>query len=89
MEIAQMLDQRRNQHGNLITQSNISQDMKDIIRAANNWNDLQADQKECLEMIVHKTARILAGDPNFTDHWEDIAGYAILVANRLKPIKAA
>ena len=87
MEIAQMLEQRRNQHGDLIIQSGISQNMKDIMRDSWNWDNLQTDQKECLEMVVHKVARILAGDPNFADHWEDVAGYAILVANRLKPVK--
>ena len=34
-------------------------------------------------MIVHKIARILAGDPNHADHWHDIAGYAILVEERI------
>lgn len=84
MEITQILEQRRNQHGDLIAQSEISQCMKDKMRSTANWKDLKADQKECLEMVVHKIARILAGDPNFVDHWDDVAGYAILVANRLK-----
>lgn len=84
MQIAQILEQRLNQHGDLIVQSEISQGMKDSMRSTANWNKLKADQKECLEMVVHKIARILAGDPNFVDHWDDVAGYAILVAKRLK-----
>jgi hypothetical protein len=35
-------------------------------------------------MICHKMARIMNGDPNYVDSWADIAGYATLVANRLK-----
>jgi len=31
-----------------------------------------------LEMISLKLARIICGDPNFADHWDDIAGYAEL-----------
>lgn len=31
-----------------------------------------------LEMICLKLARIVCGDPNFADHWDDIAGYAML-----------
>lgn len=31
-----------------------------------------------LEMILLKIARIVCGDPNFADHWDDIAGYAML-----------
>jgi len=45
---------------------------------------LNNDQREALEMIAHKIARILNGDPNYADNWIDIAGYATLVANRLE-----
>ena len=31
--------------------------------------------------------RILAGDPNFHDHWLDISGYAKLVADRLEGVE--
>ena len=41
-----------------------------------NKGPLSDTQKESLEMIVHKIGRILAGDPSFQDHWDDIAGYA-------------
>lgn len=39
---------------------------------------LTAQQKESLEMILHKCGRILSGDASFDDHWADIAGYAKL-----------
>jgi hypothetical protein len=41
------------------------------------------DQWEALEMIVHKMARIVNGNPDVVDHWVDIAGYATLIADRL------
>lgn len=85
--IAQILEQRKNQHGDLLTQSTVSQGLKDAMRNNPKWIELKPDQKESLEMIVHKIARILAGDPNFVDHWDDISGYSILVANRLKELK--
>lgn len=34
-------------------------------------------------MICHKLARIVNGDPGYSDSWRDIAGYAMLVSNRL------
>lgn len=37
-----------------------------------------------LQMISNKLSRIATGDPNEVDHWEDIAGYATLVARELK-----
>jgi hypothetical protein len=42
------------------------------------------DQWEALEMIVHKIGRIVNGNPDKVDHWDDIAGYATLVSDRLK-----
>ena len=42
------------------------------------------DQWEALEMIVHKMARIVNGNPDNADSWLDIAGYAMLVADRLE-----
>jgi hypothetical protein len=39
---------------------------------------LKPEHAESLEMIAHKIGRILAGNENFHDHWDDIAGYAKL-----------
>ena len=46
--------------------------------------NLKSYQRESLDMIVHKIARILNGDPNHVDSWHDIAGYATLVELELK-----
>ena len=48
------------------------------------WSALAPHQKESLEMIQHKIARILNGDPNYSDSWHDISGYATLVENMLE-----
>ena len=45
---------------------------------------LADDQQEALDMIFHKIARIINGDPDYADSWIDIAGYAKLVADRLE-----
>lgn len=39
---------------------------------------------ESLNMIIRKVARITTGDPNFVDHWLDIAGYATRMAEHLQ-----
>jgi hypothetical protein len=44
---------------------------------------MPAHQKESLEMIASKIARIVCGDSNHHDSWHDIGGYAKLVADRL------
>ena len=41
-------------------------------------NLMSTRQREALGQITFKIARILSGDPNHPDHWDDIAGYALL-----------
>ena len=47
------------------------------------WPVLSDVQKQALEVIADKIARILSGDPNYDDNWHDIQGYAKLVEDRL------
>jgi len=55
------------------------------MRACPKWKmELLPDHKEALEMIQHKIARILNGDPNYADSWQDIAGYAQLIVKRIE-----
>jgi hypothetical protein len=53
------------------------------MRCAPGWAKLPAEMKEALDMIQHKAARILTGDPRHLDHWVDIGGYAARVAEAL------
>lgn len=53
------------------------------------WQGLKPDQREALEMIAHKVARILNGDPDYPDSWRDIEGYSKLVADRLEAEQSA
>lgn len=84
MSIEQTLEERRKTHGEFETHARISQSLKDIMRMQDGWSELKSDQCESLEMIVHKIARILNGNPDTHDHWHDIAGYATLVADRIR-----
>jgi hypothetical protein len=44
-------------------------------------------QKESLHMIAHKIGRIMTGNPDHLDHYQDIEGYSRLISQRLeKPI---
>lgn len=85
VDVSRMLNDREGCYGtfsgNAAYAQNIKRAMKRIDRAK--WESLSDDQREALDMIAHKIARILNGDPNYQDNWIDIAGYAQLVANRL------
>lgn len=79
-DIQKILNEREKTHGDYGDHSIITQDLKRIIKVHN--GELVDHQKETLDMIAHKIGRILAGDPDFRDHWADIAGYATLSADR-------
>lgn len=55
--------------------------LMEICRAQPNWASLNDSQKETVYMTQHKLARILTGNPNVPDHWQDIAGYNTLIVN--------
>jgi hypothetical protein len=59
------------------------------MRQSSGWDHLGNEHAEALEMIAMKIARILSGNPNFSDHWEDIEGYARLVSNELERERVA
>ena len=81
--ITQTLTERGTRYGKFKDHAAISQALKEIMRMTSGWDRLAVDQIESLEMVAHKIARILNGDPNYADSWVDIAGYSKLIADRL------
>ena len=65
-------------HGDYKNTANISQALKGVMATGKNWDALKDTQREALELIAMKIGRILSGDQNFRDHWDDIEGYAEL-----------
>lgn len=82
-DIDKTLAERGSRYGSFVGHAKITQSIKDAMKKSNNWDNLEPDQKECLEMIAHKVGRILNGDSNYHDSWHDIVGYTKLVADRL------
>jgi hypothetical protein len=79
-----LLAAREHTHGNFDTTALITQRLKGVARNTPNWGPRLTDvQREALEGVFTKIARILSGDPNHKDHWSDIAGGAHLVEERL------
>jgi hypothetical protein len=76
-----LLQERAKTHGDFTRHAEITQKLK-LVFFDNKEPTLTYAQCEAVDMIFHKLGRIGAGDPNFRDHWDDIAGYARLVAER-------
>ena len=89
INVNEMLAGREARYGTFSGHAAIAQRLKGTMVTQPKWLHLDADQREALEMIQHKVARILNGDPNYADSWVDIAGYATLVANRLEKVENA
>ena len=87
--INEILNERGARYGTFKGQAEISQTMKMLVDryVHDRERHLSHDQAEALQMIIHKIARIINGDPNYIDSWVDIAGYATLVADRLNGVE--
>lgn len=77
------VEERGNRYGAFKDGADIMQELKGVMRSTRNWSNLTPSQREALEMIQHKVGRILNGDPNYTDSWHDIQGYARLIEEEL------
>ena len=82
-EIAETLAERGSRYGSFVGHAKITQAIKSAMIDSPNWDSLDDDMREALEMIAHKVGRILNGDPAYHDSWHDIIGYTKLVADRL------
>lgn len=80
----EIIAERAKTHGDYSTTASIAQSLKRQMRAAVGWHSLSDVQKESLEMVAVKVARILSGDASEPDHFRDIAGYAQLVVADLE-----
>lgn len=86
MDINETLNERGSRYGKFTGHAEITQGLKDQMRASPNWGILSDDMKEALEMVAHKIGRILNGDPTYVDSWHDIVGYVKLVEDRLNGV---
>jgi len=76
--ITETLEKRGAEYGDYSELSGTAQVLKQFMREQKGWKKLTPSQRESLDLITTKMARILCGNPNNKDSWVDIAGYAEL-----------
>ena len=83
-----ILGQRAKTYGTFKDNARVAQGIKRVMaeHAREKDRTFADDQWEALEMIASKISRIVNGDADHVDQWDDIAGYATLVADRLRGI---
>lgn len=80
-----LLDERQKTHGSYAAHARITQELKRVLQAGYPLAGKSDEHREALDMILHKIGRIVAGNANFQDHWDDIAGYAKLASKACLP----
>lgn len=73
-----ILAEREATHGDFSETAEFAQNIKGIFRIAPAFEKLPARQREALDLIATKLARVLVGNNMEPDHWRDLAGYAKL-----------
>ena len=80
MTTTELLSQRQDTHGDFNEVARIAQQFRKMMRVEFGWEHMNDAQREALDSMASKFGRIASGDPNFRDHWDDIAGYATLAS---------
>ena len=83
MSINETLEQRGSRYGKFKDVAATTYALQEILRNAKNHEHMTDDQVIALDMICNKMARIVNGDPSYSDNWHDISGYATLVEQEL------
>jgi hypothetical protein len=79
-----LLVARQSTHGEFSHNASISQGIKDILRHATGWKQLEMIEREAMDQIALKFSRIASGKSMSREHWEDCVGYAQLVLEKCK-----
>ena len=79
MSINKTLEQRGSRYGKFKDVAATTYALQEILREASNHGHMTDAQVIALDMICNKMARIVNGDPSYSDNWHDISGYATLV----------
>ena len=72
-----LLEERQKTHGSFRMNAEIAHQIKGVFDN-HGYGTANIIQREALDMMAMKLARILSGQANFKDHWDDLAGYAKL-----------
>lgn len=74
-----VLEERQKTHGNFQDHALLATMLKEACHNFHGWEQLPPVYKEGIDMICHKLARIVNGNPLHLDHVVDIQGYAKLM----------
>lgn len=78
--LGKILEERGSNYGDFAEMALFAQNLK-VMLVTDRMNTVQ---RECMDLICTKLARLVIGNPNHADSWVDIAGYAQLAMKEPK-----
>ena len=78
MSTEALLTTRNITHGSFEDNARIAQRLRAFFRSQPGWDPMPDVHREALDNIALKFSRILSGQADAAQHWEDVAGYAEL-----------
>jgi hypothetical protein len=82
-ETRQLLEARPKTHGDFAPGAKFVQTVMRAAQESPSWGQMTDVQKECFHHIAQKLQRVVCGDPDFADHWDDVAGYAKIAVREI------
>lgn len=76
------LKARGQTYGDFTDNAAVAQEIKDAVRRSPHYNNLRPIHKEAIDVMASKISRIVTGDPEYADNWQDIQGYAKITQDR-------
>lgn len=83
-DVKSLLNERNGRYGSFEGHARLAQKLKQVMHNSPNWPMLTDVQREGLDMVQHKIARMLNGDPTYIDNVIDIVGYSMLVKEAME-----
>src|SRR5690349_24738584 len=75
MDTRKLIDTREARYGSMDANATETWRLMDVFERCPGWSRFTPVQKHVFYMTVHKMARMLCGDPNYIDNYDDIIGY--------------
>ena len=75
---AALLADRHTTHGDFDQNAIYAQELRSLFRSSPRWPEIPPVQREALDNIATKLSRILSGQGDCAQHWEDVEGYSRL-----------
>jgi len=75
-----VLNQRGQRYGSFHMNSVVYVHLMEVFEQSPNWTEAPPSVKHACGNIATKLARLLTGEVMYDDNWQDIAGYATLMA---------